>query len=126
MSFAAQTKPAKLGNTSVKDADAKMCLQPLELVLAPIRLEPRRRRVEWIVEGLLPEFDIRAYCRLCLGSGSTTRSARAPTTSRRGRDGRDDGSGGDDGGDGGDGPPGPPITHGRLIWAPLISGRAAP
>jgi hypothetical protein len=97
----------------------RMCLQPAELVLADADLTtPRRRPRRQIVD-----FNIRAYCRLCLGSGSTTRSVRAPSVSRRGGDGRDDGSGGDDGGDG---PPGPPTIHTPLTWTPSASGRAEP
>jgi hypothetical protein len=98
MAFAAQTQPAapEYANIKVSVGGAKMCPQPAELVLAPIRLKPRRRWVEWVLDGLLPEFSIRAYCRLCLGSGSTTRAVRAPGTRRRGADAHDDGSGGDD------------------------------
>jgi hypothetical protein len=69
------------------------------------KLRPKKPRKEWIVDGLPLEYDIRGYCRLCLGSGATTHAVRAPGTRRRGADAHDDGSGGDDGGDG---PPGPP------------------
>jgi hypothetical protein len=109
MSFAAQTHPKnrqpaapEYANIKVSVGGAKMCPQPAELVLAPLQLKPKRRRVEWIIEGLLPEFSIRAYCRLCLGSGSTTRAVRAPGTRRRASDfSHDDVGGGDD-------PDGPP------------------
>jgi hypothetical protein len=105
---------------------APMCPQPAHLLVDDTeRLEPQRFLIR---PNVPPEpFDLRALCRLCLGS--TGRCARARRSQSRGQAGsgrrasdasRDDGGGDDGGGD----PPGPPIAHSRLIWAPSTSGRA--
>ena len=130
MSFATQARPKdrqpEYVDIEVSVGSAGMSPQPAELVLAPIWLKPKRR-VEWIVDGLLPEFSIKAYCKLCLGAGFASRCVRAhrgPAVSRRRGDGRDDGSVGDDGG-GGDGPPAPLAAAADLNFQTQTAASAA-